>query len=280
MFNLLLFCLVSVLIITPCGYFLIRNNELSINNFSKQLIFGSIIISFLCLLINFILPINKPVSTILLIFPLYFIYKNKSLFFSSKFIFFLIINSFIIFLLVAKSKIFMPDAILYHLQYTSIINDQKIILGLSNLHFRFAHISVMQYFSAFFNNYIFAEKGIVLSSAIIASSVIVNFISQIYNYLKNKKFNFHFFFLFLIFIFIVYKMNRFSEYGNDAPTHFLFFFLISEIIKSLENKDLDFSNNLFLAVFIIMNKLTMAFAIFLPFINYKKIWEENEITND
>ena len=275
MLNLLLFCLVSVLIITPCGYFLIRNNELSINNFSKQLIFGSIIISFLCLLINFILPINKPVSTILLIFPLYFLYKKKSLFFSSKFIFFLIINSFIIFLLVAKSKIFMPDAILYHLQYTSIINDQKIILGLSNLHFRFAHISVMQYFSAFFNNYIFAEKGIVLSSAIIASSVIVNFISQIYNYLKNKKFNFHFFFLFLIFIFIVYKMNRFSEYGNDAPTHFLFFFLISEIIKSLENKDLDFSNNLFLAVFIIMNKLTMAFAILLPFINYKKLSVKN-----
>ena len=275
MFNLLLFCLVSVLIITPCGYFLIRNNELSINNFSKQLIFGSIIISFLCLLINFILPINKPVSTILLIFPLYFLYKKKSLFFSSKFIFFLIINSFIIFLLVAKSKIFMPDAILYHLQYTSIINDQKIILGLSNLHFRFAHISVMQYFSAFFNNYIFAEKGIILSSAIIASSVIVNFISQIYNYLKNKKFNFHFFFLFLIFIFIVYKMNRFSEYGNDAPTHFLFFFLISEIIKSLDNKDLDFSNNFFLAVFIIMNKLTMAFAILLPFINYKKLSVKN-----
>ena len=275
MFNLLVLCLVSVLIVTPCGYFLIRNNELSINNFSKQLIFGSIIISFLCLLINFILPINKPVSTILLIFPLYFLYKKKSLFFSSKFIFFLIINSFIIFLLVAKSKIFMPDAILYHLQYTSIINDQKIILGLSNLHFRFGHISVMQYFSAFFNNYIFAEKGIVLSSAIIASSVIVNFISQIYNYLKNKKFNFHFFFLFLIFIFIVYKMNRFSEYGNDAPTHFLFFFLISEIIKSLDNKDLDFSNNLFLAVFIIMNKLTMAFAILLPFINYKKLSVKN-----
>jgi len=275
MFNLLLFCFVSVLIITPCGYFLIRNNELSINNFSKQLIFGSIIISFLCLLINFILPINKAVNTILLIFPLYSLYKNRSLFFSLKFFFFLVISSFIIFLLVAKSNIFSPDAILYHLQYTSIINDQKIIFGLTNLHFRFGHISVMQYFSAFFNNYIFLEKGIILSSAIIASSVIVNFISQIYNYLKNKNFNFHFFFLFLIFVFIIYKMNRFSEYGNDAPTHFLFFFLISEIIKSLENKNLDFSNNFFLAVFIIMNKLTMAFAIFLPFINYNKISFKN-----
>ena len=275
MLSLFLFSFLSVLIVTPCGYLLIKNKNLNFINFSKQLIFGSIIISFLCLLINFILPINKTVNTILLIFPLYFLYKNRSLFFSSKFIFFSIINSFIIFLLVAKSKVFSPDAILYHLQYTSIINDQKIILGLTNLHFRFGHISIMQYFSAFFNNYIFAEKGIIFSSAIIASSIIVSFISQIYNYLKIKKFNFHFFFLFSIFIFMVYKMNRFSEYGNDGPTHFLFFFLISEIIKSLENKDLDFSNNFFLTIFIIMNKLTMAFTIFLPFINYKKLSVKN-----
>ena len=121
------------------------------------------------------------------------------------------LNSLLIFLLIVKSDIYQPDAILYHLQYTSILNDEKIILGLANIHFRFGHISIMQYFSAFFNNYIFTEKGIVLSSAIIASSIIVNFISQIYNYLKNKKFNFHFFFLFLVFIFIVYKMNRFGE---------------------------------------------------------------------
>ncbi len=184
MLSLFLFSFLSVLIVTPCGYLLIKNKNLNFINFSKQLIFGSIIISFLCLLINFILPINKTVNTILLIFPLYFLYKNRSLFFSSKFIFFSIINSFIIFLLVAKSKVFSPDAILYHLQYTSIINDQKIILGLTNLHFRFGHISIMQYFSAFFNNYIFAEKGIIFSSAIIASSIIVSFISQIYNYLK------------------------------------------------------------------------------------------------
>ncbi len=271
MFSLFLFSFLSSLIVTPCGYLLIKKNNPNFINLSKQLIFGSIIISFLCLFINFIFPLNKALNTILICLPLYIIYKNKFLFFSSKFIIFLIINSLLIFLLIAKSDVYQPDAILYHLQYTSIINEEKIILGLANIHFRFGHISIMQYFSAFFNNYIFAEKGIVLASAIIGSSVIINFTSQIYNYFKNKKFSFHFFFLFLISIYIAYKMNRFSEYGNDAPTHFLFFFLISEIIKSFENKDLDFSNNLLLAVFIITNKLTMAFAIFLPFINYKKI---------
>ena len=66
-------------------------------------------------------------------------------------------------------------------------------------------------------------------------------------------------------------MNRYSEYGNDAPTHFLFFFLISEIIQSFNKKKIYFnSNNFILAIFIILNKITMAFAIFLPFIFLKK----------
>ena len=171
----------------------------------------------------------------------------------------------------AKSNIYRPDAILYHLPYTSILNEEKIIFGLSNLHFRFAHISIIQYFSAFFNNFIFGSKGIVFSIAIIASVIIVNFLTHLTYYLKIRKFDFHFFYLFFISIFIAYKMNRYGEYGNDAPTHFLFFFLISEIIQSFNNKKIYFNpNNFILAIFIILNKITMAFAIFLPFIFLKK----------
>ena len=52
---------------------------------------------------------------------------------------------------------------------------------------------------------------------------------------------------------------------------FCFFFLISEIIQSFDNKNIKFnSNKLLLAIFIILNKITMAFAIFLPFIFLKK----------
>ena len=32
---------------------------------------------------------------------------------------------------------------LYHLPYTSILNNEKIIIGLSNIHFRFAHTSIV-----------------------------------------------------------------------------------------------------------------------------------------
>jgi len=182
-----------------------------------------------------------------------------------------ILCSIIVFLLIAKSNIYRPDAILYHLPYTSILNEEKIIFGLSNLHFRFAHISIIQYFSAFFNNFIFGFKGVTFSIAIVASAVIINFLAHLIFYLKSKKFDFHFFYLFFISIFIFYKMNRYGEYGNDAPTHFLFFFLISEIIQSFNDQKVSFNaNNFILSIFIILNKITMAFAIFLPFIFLKK----------
>ena len=259
------------MILTPCGYIFNKHNNNNIINLSNDLIYGLILISFITLLINFFFPLNILINSLIIILPLLIFFKNIKIYFSFNFLKFAIFNSIIVFLLLAKSNIYRPDAILYHLPYTSILNEEKIIFGLSNLHFRFAHISIIQYFSAFFNNFIFGNKGITFSVAIIASSVIINFMSHSINYLKAKKFDFHFFYLFFILIFIAYKMNRYGEYGNDAPTHFLFFFLISEIIQSLNDKKVSFNaNNFILSIFIILNKITMAFAIFLPFIFLKK----------
>jgi len=271
MLELVFFSILSVIIITPLGYIFTKHNNNNIINLSSDLIYGIILISFITLLLNFFFPLNIIVNSLILLLPLFFFLKNLKIYYSFNFFRFIIINSIIVFLLVAKSNIYRPDAILYHLPYTGILNEEKIIFGLSNLHFRFAHISIIQYFSAFFNNFIFGNKGIVLSIAIIASAIIVNFLTHLTYYLKIKKFDFHFFYLFFILIFIAYKMNRYGEYGNDAPTHFLFFFLISEIIQSFNNKKIYFnSNNFILAVFIVLNKITMAFAIFLPFIFLKK----------
>ncbi len=216
------------------------------------------------------------VNSIILILPFFIILKNYKLYFSLNFLKFAIFNTIIIFLLVAKSNIYRPDAILYHLSYTSILNNEKIIFGLSNLHFRFAHISIIQYFSAFFNNIIFETKGIVIGIALVGSAVIINFLSHLLNYLKTKNYNFHFFFLLSLFIYIGYKMNRYGEYGNDAPTHFLFFFLVSEILLHINRENENFvGKNLILASYIVLNKITMAFALFLPIIfiskkNFKK----------
>ena len=275
MFELIFFSILAVIILTPCGYFFNNHNHSHYNNniinLSSDLIYGLILISFITLVINFFFPLNIVINSLILILPLLIFFKNLKIYFSYIFLKFVILNSIIIFLLIAKSNVYRPDAMLYHLPYTSILNEEKIIFGLSNLHFRFAHISIIQYFSAFFNNFIFGSKGITFSIAIIASAVITNFLGHSINYLKVKKFDFHFFYIFFILIFIAYKMNRYGEYGNDAPTHFLFFFLISEIIQSFNSKKAYFNaNNFILSVFIILNKITMAFAIFLPFIFLKK----------
>ena len=254
MFELILFSILSVIIITPNGYIFYKHSS-NIINLSNQLIYGIILISFITLVINFFYPLNPLANTLILILPALIIFKNIKTYLSINFIKFIIFNSIIIFLLTAKSNIYRPDAILYHLPYTGILNNEKIIFGLSNLHFRFAHISIIQYFSAFFNNLLIEKHGIILSIAIIASAVIINFLGHSFYYLKNKNFNFHFLFLLSILIFIAYKMNRYGEYGNDAPTHFLFFFLISELIQLFNKKRESFnSNHLIIAIFIFLNK--------------------------
>ena len=71
-------------------------------------------------------------------------------------------------LILSESNVYRPDAGLYHLPYIGILNSEKIILGLSNLHFRYAHTSILQYFSAASNNIIFGDNGIVFAQALIA----------------------------------------------------------------------------------------------------------------
>ena len=42
-------------------------------------------------------------------------------------------------------RFYRPDAVLYHLPFVKILNEEKIIFGLFNLHARFAHVSIIQY---------------------------------------------------------------------------------------------------------------------------------------
>ena len=78
-------------------------------------------------------------------------------------------------------------------------------------------------------------------------------------------------------------MNRYGEYGNDAPSHFLFFFLVSEIIRSLQEDNIKKIANFFLlSTFIILNKITILFSNFLPLIlinkkNFFEIFKEKKI---
>ena len=235
MFNIFILSIFSIFIISPFGYLFIKKH--SFINFAIQLIYGVIIVSFVALFLNFFFPLNLLINTLILIIPIYLIFKNYSYFMSKKFLLFVVFNGVIIFFLITNSTVYRPDAYLYHLPYIDTLNNEKIIFGLANLHFRFGHISIIQYFSAALNNYVLLDKGIIIANAIIPSAAIIYFVSTIYRDYKQENISLRFFYNFFIFIFIIYKMNRYGEYGNDAVSHFLFFIVISEALKFFEKKN-------------------------------------------
>lgn len=139
----------------------------------------------------------------------------------------------------------------------------------------------MQYISAFFNNFLFKENGILLPISILASAVLINFLFKIINYLKENNIkNIHFLYLFTIFIFITLKINRYSEFGNDAPGHLVFLFFISKILEST-TKNVNCNDLLALSVFSFLNKITfiITFPITIFYIikNIKKLKYLNSI---
>ena len=99
MFELIFFSILSVIIVTPFGFILFNQSNNTIN-LSNQLIYGTIIISFIALLINFFFPLNSSSNTLILILPLFILLKNLKIYFSLNFLRFVAFNSLIIFLLV------------------------------------------------------------------------------------------------------------------------------------------------------------------------------------
>ena len=228
---------------TPFGIYFEKGKTLT--SFSLQLIYGLIVISFFALFFNFFFSLNQIFNTVFLVVGLALLIKHRKIYLNKNYFVFCLISSLLIFLLITNSHVYRPDAGLYHLPYISILNHEKIILGISNLHFRFGHISIVQYLSAVSNNLVFGINGIVFPVALIGVAVIVNFLANIYLKFLRNEFDFHFLFIFSITVFIFYKMNRYSEYGNDAPAHFLLFLLVSELIKNFRNIQKDNISNYF-----------------------------------
>ena len=155
--------------------------------FEEDGLFGFIIIGFLSVILNFFLPLSLLLNTIIFILILVlsfflglFSQLNKNLL---KKIF---ITSLIGFFLIIYSNVNRPDAWLYHLPYSKIINEHKIIIGIANLHARFAHISIFQYISSFFNNYFLFKNGILIPIALVASFF---FMFAYKEFIKNFKLN-------------------------------------------------------------------------------------------
>ena len=270
-FSLLILVFLSTALLIPFGSLLSHKKEINKIEcycyYTRVLIYSLVILSFLALIINFIFPLNTFINNLILFFGLLLLFYFKKKYFRYEYFLFLILISLIVFILIAKSHIFRPDAGLYHLPYISILNHEKIIFGLTNLHFRYGFVSIMQYSSAIFNNILLGSNGIMLPVALIFSSVSLNFLFQILKYAIEKNYNIHLFFLFFSLIFIYVKMGRYSEFGNDTPAHLLFLFLISEMIKNnFQHKPEKIKNFFIIAVFIFLNKLFLIISILFPFV--------------
>lgn len=248
-------------------------------NFSEYGLFGIIFLSFISLLVNFFFPISVIFNNLILlgalIYAYYYINFNKNFFYT------IILSAFLSTLLIALNNINRPDAGLYHLPYISILNNEKIIIGLSNLHSRFGHISIIQYTSSIFNNSLLKNNGVTIPLAFCIVYFLIYLKDKLFFLLKKKTDLTQIYFLFLILIFSFYSFSNYSEYGNDAPA-FVYFFLTTIIYLINNNSEKSLTHNdqkiIISAIFVIFNKIFFLFIFLIPlfiiFTKYKNILKE------
>jgi hypothetical protein len=250
------------------NYKINNNNTLSIKNIIYQCIIGLILISFIALITNFFISLNKITNTIIYssILIIVILIKKKIYFKEIKIIF--IVISLLNFLLIIWNKVYTPDAGLYHLPFINVLHEYKIIIGLSNIHFRFGHTSILEYLNAINYNLIFNINGILIPQGILCVLIIIHFFNETFIFFKNKeKININFFFSLFVLIFICLKVSKYSEFGNDAAAHLLFFYLINIFLTDNKlTKDKKFSDFFLISVYIALIKIFMVFAILIPFI--------------
>jgi hypothetical protein len=262
--DILIFSILTNFVYYCSGYLVLSHSKFGDNSNFFTFFIGTIAISSVSLLLNFFIPLSQLTNTLVyILIIIIFLFKTK-LNFNKKIFFFLIISSLLTFLLIIKSNVNRPDAGLYHLPYISILNENKIFFGLSNIHFRFGHVSIMQYLSAINNNYLFLSNGISIPLASIVSFFYIYFFLDVWTIIKNKEhINISKIFSLFILIYISFKITRYSSFGNDAVAHLSYFYLISCILKNTL-KEVNFSKILLISVFAFINKPMLGLVFLIP----------------
>ena len=235
------------------------------NNIYEYGLFGIISISLYSLILNFFFPLSNYLNLILLFVPIIFVLKSIK----KKFFLYAAIVGLISFIIMILENSNRPDAGLYHLPFIKILNEYKIIFGLSNLHFRYGHTSILQYLAAPFNNFLFTENGILIPLAQIFSFSALYFFYEIKNKIHS---NFYKLLTFLFLFNILILMNRYSELGNDYPSHIFFFLTILKLFNnSYKKKETQFIKILFYSLYAFLIKTFLIFSFLIPlFFIYKE----------
>ncbi len=261
-------CIISSTVFITSGYvfnLIFLKNKISNINLYESTLFGLILLSFFSLIVNFFIPLNKALGSLIIIISIIF-YLYVTIILKHKNLLYLILISLISFFLITLSNINRPDAGLYHLPYIGLINSEKIIIGSVNVNFRFGHISIIQYLSGIFNSYFFTIEIITLPLAFIFSIYII-FLTR--KYIKVSKDNNKFLkiYIFFLIIYSLYGFSNYTNYGNDAPAHIYFFILSIYLIEEknfyLINKNI-FFKILLLSIFLFSVKPFMILTLLIP----------------
>lgn len=257
-----LFTILSI--VNVIGYSSILNKsqfELKKNCIFSKFIYGSIFITIISFFLNFFTSLNIFITnTFFIIFTLIGYLKFKKL----------ILDNLKLIILVGILSSLMTifsnpynDYELYHLPYMNLIRESKIIFGLSNFDFRYAHTSVFQNIAAFqYNNLMGVDSYIFYTTSLFLISL--NFLYKLF---KNTNSTIIYLIAFISLIYFIIHGNRYGALGNDYPTHIL---SIISIILYLEIKnDLKLQKDkwfLFLSLItiLILSKFSMIFFILLP----------------
>jgi len=270
MINIFISSLIGSMVIIANGYifnYLIFKKKINEFNIYKDSIFGFVLIGFISLLINFFLPINKNISSIFLIFSIFififFFLKSEK---KNNILWILAYLTITTFLIISFANINRPDAGLYHLPFIKILNENKLILGLTNLHYRFGHTSIFQYISAIHVNFFFKEEFLNIPLAILPGLYFLYLFKNFSYELKSKNEK-NIIILFLITAFSLYSFNRFSGLGNDGPANIFFFILIIQFLKIQNIKNInadEFYGIVIISLFLLMLKPFMIFGLVVP----------------
>jgi hypothetical protein len=264
--DILVFSILTNFIYFCSGSLFVSDNKYDFHSQFYIYFIGIILISFISLILNFFTPLTPLINSIVYILIIIAYLIKKKIILNKKNINFLLISSFVTFLLIIYSNVNRPDAGLYHLPYTSIVNENKIIFGLSNIHFRFGHVSILQYLAAINNNYFFLKNGISIPLASIVSFFYLYFFYDIWKVaVKKEASNLSNFFSLFILIYIAFKIARYSEFGNDAVSHLSFFYLISCLLKC-KIKEINYNKILLISVFTFINKPTLGLIFIAPIV--------------
>ena len=261
--------LIICLFLSQCGFllkkfiFLENDNK----NIEENGLFGFVFIGFISLAINFFYPLNLIINNTFFViiffvsFLLKFFDQNKI-----KLIKRIFCVSFLCYILFIYSNVNTPDALLYHLPYSKIINEEKIIIGLANIHFRFGHISIFQYISSFLNNSVLKENGVLIPIGLLASYFFIYCYRLFKSDFKKDSSRYKSYYTFLILIFSLYSFNRYSGYGNDAQTHIFYFLGIFYLLDFFTKKKtlITFKKISLIFLFTFLTKPFFLITLFIP----------------